>query len=489
MSLIQRIVGGTKAMLVAEAARIATKGAIVLLLTRVFFTPDEYGLLFFALSVLGVGLLAGNLGLAKSAARYVAEYRERDPSQVEYILRTTLSVNLAAVVVVAAALGLLDDPIAALLGEPRLAPFLLVGGGYVAARSLQTFVSLGFQGLNRVTRTAAVVVVAHVSIVAGVVGFLLLGLGPLGAFYGYVAGYAAAAIVGLALLGRHVYATYGRTASPEAGLRRRILEYNVPLTVTHGANTLDKKVDTILVGFFLTPAAVGFYTLGRQVADIVGAPAASLGFSVAPALGEQKAREDVEHAAWLYERTFEYTLALYVPATVGLVIVAEPAIRFVFGRQYLAAVPVLQVLSLFLLPQAIEKTTSDGLDYLGRARERAYAKSTLSVANFLLNLVMIPLFGVVGAAGATVMTHSALAGFFVYVVHRELRFSLASVLRVALTVGAISGGMALVVALLVPYVSGVVSLTAVILAGVLTWLVLATASGVIDLERLQAVLT
>lgn len=460
----------------------------MILLTRFFLEPDQYGLLFFAISVLGIAVLCSSLGLAKSAARYVTEYRETDPSQVPHILRTALGYNVVMILIVTATLAIFHEPIAAALNEPGLGPFLLVGIGYVALLSLQKFSTLLFQGFNRVTWSAIVASIGNVSIVVFIVAFLLLGFGTIGALLGYIVGYGIAAVSGLSILYLKFYTDYEAAATPESGLSRRILEYNVPLTATRGANVLDKRIDTVLVGYFLTTTAVGYYTLGKQITEFVIAPATSLGFAVSPALGEQKASDDMERAARLYETTLEYTLTFYAPAAAGLFIVAEPAIRHVFGADYLGAVPVLQVFSVYALLRAVDKITSDGLDYLGRARERAIVKGATSTGNFALNLVLIPIFGVVGATVATVITYGVMVAIELVLVYRELTLSVVRLARAAVLVGVVTAGMILTVVPLSSMISGLLTLIGVILTGVGVWILLSVTTGLVNIRQLRSAL-
>jgi len=488
MSLTSRIARGATAQFAAQLLRVGSKGLVMLLLSRVFLDPDEYGLLYFAIAVLGIAVLCSSLGLAKSGARYVTEYREADPSQIPHILRTTLGYNAAMILVVGAALVVFHGRIAALLNEPALAPLLLVGVGYVALVSLQKYSTLLFQGFNRVVWSAAVAAVGNVGVVLFVVAFLLLGGGALGALLGYTLGYGVATAAGLSILYLKFYSEYDAAAVPESDLSRRILEYSVPLTATRGANVLDKRIDTVLVGFFLTPSAVGFYTLGKQITEFVIAPASSLGFAVSPALGERKASDDMARAASLYESTLTYTLAFYAPAAAGLFIVAEPAIRYVVGPDYLGAVPVLQVFSVYVLLRAIDKITSDGLDYLGRARARAIVKGATSAGNFALNLVLIPAIGVAGAAIATVITYGAMVAIELLLVYLELGVSIARLARASALAGVVTAGIALTVAPLTPFISGVPSLTGVIGVGVGVWVVLTVTTGLVDVGQFRAAL-
>lgn len=485
MSLTDRITAGFRTMLVAQSVRAVSTGLLTLLLTRVFLAPDEYGLLFLAISILTFLLLFSNLGFAKSGARYLAEYRETDPSQVPVILVTVFRYTIAAIVLVCLALVLASGTIASVLDEPGLAPLLVLGAGYVAANTLFTYFQLTFQGFNRVEVSAMLGALSSVVLFVTAVGLLLLDVGLWGVLVGYIAGSLVAAAVGAVVLFRRYHGEYER-GDPEAGLSRRILRYSVPLAATRGANKLDKQVDTILVGYFLAPVAVGFYVLGKQISDFLIVPATSLGFSASPSYGERKAADALDEAAAIYERTFTLIVALYVPAAVGLALVADPAVPLIFGDDYAGAVPVVQVFGAYVLLRAVDKITNDGLDFLGRATVRAKIKGGVSVGNFLLNLALIPAMGVVGAAVATVATYSLLVGAELYIVRAELGISAGRLARRFAHVTAVALGMAVVVLGLLPHVSGLVGLVGVVAAGVCCWAVLVNVSGLLDVRRLVA---
>jgi O-antigen/teichoic acid export membrane protein len=488
VSIANRISRGLRAELAAQVLYMAANAGLMVLLARYLLTPAEYGLLQFALPVVGVVAIFGTLGLPKSTARYVTEYAEQDPGQVPHVVGRALRFLLVLVAVVGTVLALGADALANWLNTPEAAPFLLAGVAYVAFRSFSNIAGLLFQAFNRVDYKAVVTATTAVVQFTAAVGLVLLGFGALGAFVGYVAGTAAAAIIGLLLLKWRFLADYEAAPEMEEGLTRRLLEYSIPLTATRGANVLDKKVDAILVGALLNVTAVAYYALAKQVADFASMPATAFGFTVSPTIGEQSAGDHPDRATSLYQESLRYILLLYVPACFGIVLVAEPMIQYVFGSDYLPAVPVVQVFAGFVLVNAINQMTSDALDYLGRARSRAIVKSAMAVANFLLNLALIPLLGVLGAAIATVVTYSIYTFTNVYVIHSELGLDVPRIITDAGVVCLISLGMAAVVFISLPFVSGIVTLFVVVGVGLGSWAVLGTMSGLLDVERVVSVL-
>lgn len=404
MNLTDRIARGVKASFGARVVDIVANAALTVILARFLLSTDQYGQLYIAISVIGVASLFGTLGVPSSAARYVTEYNERDDTQVPHIIRRSLAYVLVLCAVVSVALVLGSPLISELFQQPGMVPLLVAGVFYVTFEATTKYFMSLFQAFNRVALSALINALSSIGRLVFAVGLVLVGLGTLGAFLGYVLGFVIASAVGLWLLYTRFYVPKNGDEPMESGLSRRILEYSVPLTATRSATIVDKKVDTILVGAILGSTPAAFYTVAKQVSDACIAPASSLGYTISPAFGEEKAGDRLERAARLYEHALEHMLILYIPAFVGLVLVADPMIRHVFGDDYLGAVPVVQVMGVFILANSVNKITSDGLDYLGRARERAIAKTVMAVSNFVLNLLLIPTIGVVGAAIATAIT-------------------------------------------------------------------------------------
>ena len=489
MDLTDRLSQGVKAMFGADLLDKLSQGVLIVLLTRVLFTPEEYGELNFVLSAVGIVTVFATLGLPKSAARYVTEFGETDPGQIPYVLRRSFAYLAVLVGLVAGAIVLVGGPTAELLGVPSLGSYLFVGSAIVVARAFSGYFSALFQGFNRVTWTAALKVVKGVGRLVLVVSFVALGYGVLGALAGYLLAAVAATAVGAGVLYYRFYVGITVADTPAPKLTKRLLEYSIPLTATRGANVLDKKVDTILVGVLLNMTAVGYYTIAKQVSDLVATPAATFGFTISPAIGEERSGNRNDRAARLYERSLEYVLLLYIPGIAGLILVAGPMVRYVFGTDYLAAVPVVQVFSGFILVNAINKVTSDGLDFLGRARSRAIIKTAMAISNVLLNLLLIPMVGVVGAAIATVITYTVYTLSNVYFIHQELGIDVAGLLRWLGIVSLVTLGMATMVWAVMPYVSGLLTLLGAVLLGVVVWALLAVGGGVLDLQEVRRFLT
>ncbi|MXV60956.1 oligosaccharide flippase family protein [Natronorubrum sp. JWXQ-INN-674] len=488
MSLTSKLGDRFKAEFMGQIIAVVSSALLTLILARIL-NPDGYGLLFLATSVLGTIQLFSKLGIAKSAARFIAEYKETNPSQLPHIVRFAFILNVVTVIIVCVSLLISHELLATVIGEPDLASLLSLGILFIAFGTFVTFVRIILQGFEDIKPAAALHAIDRGSRLVFAVGLVLLGYGAFGALMGYVLAHILVAIIGLIYIYHHHLWPKNTSTSIETGIRRRIAEYTIPLTATSTANVLDKRVDTILIGFFSGPVGVAYYTIGKQVISFIETPMSALGFTLSPMYEVQKAKGKSETAARIYEEGLVHGLLLYIPAAAGLVLVADPMVELFFGSNYLGAVPILQVLSIYAVLQSVTRLTSNGLDFLGRARERAIVKGITSVLNVALNIVLIPLIGVVGAAFATVTTYSIYTLANVYIIHTELNLRIIFILRRMVATLAITGVMSLPIYFTVDFINSFVGLFLVVGVGIAIWAILAVSSGLLDIARIISTLS
>lgn len=487
MGLTDQLAIRFKTEFTSQIVATVASASLIILLARLL-PAEEYGRLFLAISVIGVVKMFSTFGIAKSGARYIAEYKAQDTSQIQHILRTTFLYNVGTISVVAISLALGHQFIAELIGEPEIGPLLLIGVPYIIFGTLMEYVRLTLQGFEEIQLSAILHAFNSVTRLLVAVSMVLLGFGTIGALTGYIIGFTLVALIGLVAIYIRHYHQYETADRIEPNLRKRIAEYTIPLAATSTADVIDRRIDTILVGFFLNPVAVSFYVVGKQVLLFIKVPMSALGFTLSPTFGSQKAEGNIEHSSRIYETALVHSLLLYIPAAAGMFLVADHIIRLAFGADYLGAVPILQIFALYAIFQTVTQITSNGLDYLGRARARAIVKGITSLLNFVLNIILIPLMGVAGAAIATVITYGIYTIANFYVISTEFNLRLYHLLKKTIHIILITIMMSLAVLALSDYISGWATLILVVLAGIVIWGLLSVITGILNIRKIASMM-
>lgn len=465
------------AELAARVLEAVASGLTIVFLAR-FLEPSDYGTLFLAISVLTVVGFIGQLGLAKSAAKYLTEYQEIDDSQIPHILRYTFYMLLSLLSVVSILTFVLNEQLSNLMGDRQLADLLVLAPLYIIFSGLERYSRTILQGLQSIRQSAFILGLEGVARLLFVVLFSLLGFKIVGALLGYSMAFIVATILGFIYISRY-YRKHQHSTSPEQGLARKIFRYNVPLAVTRSASKIDKEIDTLLVGYFLSPIAVSYYAISKQILRFTHLPASALGFTISPVYGQKNSEGDTSSSIDLFEESLTNILLLYLPACAGLIIVSEHVLRHVFGPGYTGATTVLQIMSLFMVLQSVNYITSDALDFVGLADVRAKIRMGTALLNATLNLVFIPRFGVEGAAGVTVISFSIYTSLVAYFMYQKFPIDLTAVSISVFKICAITLVMAMLVYFCSIYISGLPSLIFTVLVGVVIWFILSVASGFI----------
>lgn len=270
----------------------------------------------------------------------------------------------------------------------------------------------------------------------------------------------------------------------ETGLRRKIVEYTIPLTITSSANVIDKKIDTVLVGFFLNPTAVAYYTLSKQIVTFIQAPMTAMGFTLSPVFEAEKSKGNSKTAARIYEKALISSLLFYIPAAAGLALIAEPMVGLVFGEEYIDAVPVIRIMAVYTVMLSIAILTSNSLDYLGRARDRAVLKGVTSALNAVFNIILIPQIGVIGAALSTVATFGMFTTGTLYVMSFELDLRFMWIVNKVAQILMVTLIMILIVSTTIQFISGFISLIFIVLIGMLSWACFSFLFGLINKNQI-----
>jgi O-antigen/teichoic acid export membrane protein len=482
------ILPGIKHELAGQITTTFLGAALIILLTHLL-EPKQYGLLFLVISILGFIRILSEGGVANSGARYVAEYKERAPEQIRYIISTSLLYNLSTIIIVSTVLILGHRHLAAFFNEHKLSSLLLYGVFFVIFGTLTTYARVILQGFEEIELSAGVHIINILARFISAIGVVILGYGVWGALTGYIFGFALASLLGLTVIYLKCYRGWKTAVTVETGLRRRIAEYTLPLAGTSTTKAIEVHIDTILVGLFLTPVSVGFYALAKQITQFLETPAYALGFSLAPTYGAKKAQSNMQHVSKLYEISFEYSLLVYLPAAAGVVLVAEPMIQYVFGSKYLGTVPVLQVLAIYIVFRSLTTITEDSLDYLGRAKLRALLKIPTVILNVILNIILIPRIGVIGAPIATVVSYGIFTLMIIFSMYSELNLRIKYIRSQIASIFAITVAISGIVIFGLQFVSGLLSLSCVIIFAGIVWIGLAKFTGFLNIYDIELLIS
>ena len=194
-----------------------------------------------------------------------------------------------------------------------------------------------------------------------------------------------------------------------------------PLGVSAVLIQIYYNLDTIMLGFMGTQEKVGLYNAAYKGFLVILFILGIWQSTVFPVIS-RKLDEDRDQAAAFLGKYFRLTILACVPVTFLTTLVAPAIIMLIFGGRYAGATIALQILIWNLIPIAISGTFGTLiLIPLGLTKEVLWAVGCGALLNVILNFILIPTYGFVGASFATLMAEIAVAIVTYFMAMRVLK--------------------------------------------------------------------
>jgi O-antigen/teichoic acid export membrane protein len=365
--------------------------------------------------------ILGRLGLGTASLRFVAAFAAREdwPRLRGYLQTTSLVVALASAVV-ATSTAAFARWLAPDLSD-AMRETIWVG---CLALPIYTFLQVGsyvLRGFKRILASQApMALVQPLALVLLVWTVFSWGGAPPGAPAAMLLNLVSAAVAAAFLLA-------GLVASTPPGVRgvrahreaRSWLGVAMPLLVLNALQVSTQRVDILLLGYLVGPVEAGIYAPAARVATTLSFGLVAVNAWAAPLISERHARGDrpgLEHLVRLSARgIFFFTL----PLTVAVVAFGEPILEL-FGPEFVRGYRPLLLLALGQLVNALTGPVGLLLTMTGRQNTALVISAAHLVPMFALCVVLIPSYGIVGAAFAAALTNASRNVVMAVVVWRRM---------------------------------------------------------------------
>lgn len=205
--------------------------------------------------------------------------------------------------------------------------------------------------------------------------------------------------------------------------RKTWLKTSAPLALQDGASLMVSYSDILVLSFFVSPAEIGIYFAATRIAQIVGFVRFAASAGTANVFSKLSAQGKTDELKSLSRATIRISFWLSVIACAFLA-VAGPLLLKLFGAGFVVGYPVLLVLMAGLLVQAAFSSAEDLLNMTGHQGMTASSYFGALVVNLVLNLALIPYFGLIGAAVATSVSIGFRVIYLAFGVRARLNISL-----------------------------------------------------------------
>lgn len=192
------------------------------------------------------------------------------------------------------------------------------------------------------------------------------------------------------------------------------------------AQFLNYRLDMLLIAHFLNATNVGYYAIAVGLAERLWMIPGSMGTVLFPRVS---AIENTR-ANQLTPRVSRNTLFIAFILSLGLMVLAKPLIQLLFGERFLYSVKPLMILLPGIVAFSVCKVLANDLAGRGRPEFNGFAALVSLGVNIPLNLLLIPRWGISGAAFASTVAYTLAAVFSIIMFIKLSKTSLSDVLLI-----------------------------------------------------------
>jgi O-antigen/teichoic acid export membrane protein len=182
---------------------------------------------------------------------------------------------------------------------------------------------------------------------------------------------------------------------------------------------LMSQADKILIGFYLNAREVGIYAVAMALVAFVPIVLQSVNQIFSPTIADLYARGQVELLGRIFQTLTKWILGLTLPLAAGMVIFAPALIR-IFGRDFEVGWAVLAIGTLGQLINCGVGSVGYLLLMSGNQRRLIRIQAVMACGMLALNVVLIPRWGIVGAAVGAAVTNVVTNVWYLVEVRRTL---------------------------------------------------------------------
>ncbi|APX96719.1 oligosaccharide flippase family protein [Natronorubrum daqingense] len=353
---------------------------------------EVIGLYTLVLTVVGWLILAGELGIGKAATKRISEGDKQGAylsAAIIWVL--TFASGLSVVVIISQTL--LERYIAEFDQYVALSVVWFV----VALLFIKLFYNMVFRALKgerkvHIEGLLDPVKIGGQSLIQIVL--VIAGYGLLGMLVGYALGGIIVGILGL-------YWVSTRPSMPSKRHFVSLFDYAKFSWLGSLKSRTFNEVDILLLGVFAQSALVGVYSVAWSIAkflDIFGSAVSSTMF---PEISHTSARDAREAVSGLVEDSLAFTGLIAIPGIVGGTLLADRLLE-IYGPEFVEGATVLALLIVATTLYSYQKQLMNGLNGIDRPDLAFRINAVFIALNAGLNVVLIPRYGLEGAAIASI---------------------------------------------------------------------------------------
>lgn len=398
----QTIVKNTFWLFMAEASGRLLKMGLIIYAARKL-GADGWGIFAYAISVASLLMLFSDIGISSLIIRDTIQ--KKDGYQI--FISTALLLKIILLLISIAAVFFISPYISNIEESRTLFPIIGLIFLFDAIREVGFAIN---RALEKMEREMMIKVIMNSIIL--VLGIILVSVKPLpiAVAIAYATGSGIGAFLISIIIKNHILELITKTNLKTLKL---VLKTALPFAIITLMGSIMANTDIYMLGIWKTPEDIGMYSVAQRFYQFILIIPSMIASAILP-LMSRLANNDNDKFRIVLEKTILVFMIIGIPIAFGGLVLADQIMPLVFGPIYINAIPVLQIFMIMLLTSFPLILLINTTLVYNEQKKLVLANIFGVLMNVILNYLLIPKFGITGAALATLVS-SATVTFIVWV--------------------------------------------------------------------------
>ncbi len=376
-------------------------------LIRILFarelTVSEYGLFYAVYALIFFFAPFRDLGLTESMLFYVNKYLvKRDKKRIKEVVLISLIPQLILGVILSIVFILSSHFLAVHYFKNILAQkVIIILSILFSFQTLYPTATNLFNALHEFTKSKLLDLLSKIFIL--LFAYILIKFIPkvLIPAASYLLGYAVLSVLAIILLLKENSFFLKEKIIFERILVKKMFNYALPILFSTGAGIILGYSDMILLTYLKGVEFVGLYNIALPCLNAIILLLIPLSNVLFPIISRSYHSKDHKRIKSILKLIYDNLLIFTLPLGLMFFAFAPLIIKVLFGVKYVAASNALRIFSLFFIFMAVRSINFSVIAGIGKPKERSIILYYGAGFNVLMDLLLIPKFGISGAAFAT----------------------------------------------------------------------------------------
>ena len=358
-----------------------------------------------------------SLHLGTAMTRFLAA--ERDKNKIgQGVYSIVCASSLVAVILCIIMFALAKPLSATVFGDPNAVFFIKVSVPLVFLTTLDYLITEYFIAFRQMGRYLIFVVIQSIGQVALISYLVFSGFGLLGAIIALLIIRALLFLIGFLVIRPEI-----KLSIPSLSVLKPYLVFSLPLLPFALSLWIVQLSDRYIIGYFLGLEAVGIYSAAYSLGNVVAFFWAPMSFVLLPTITNFYEDNKIQEVKTYTSYSLKFYLVFAIPALFGLSVLSRPLLQTMTTSEFVSGYFLIPIIALATLLFKSSFVNANILQLLKKTKRVALIYALSALVNIVINFILIPLIGILGAAISTLVAFSV---HFVisHLASRELPFDI-----------------------------------------------------------------